>query len=602
MTPERLLAAGLAAAVLLATLRLLWSGWRTPVDRRPRPWRICAVLALQALAAGLLHATLVPPWTEVPAGTLTVLTAGASRPDTGGGPVVALPAARGVSAATPCAPDLATALRRHPGTTRVHVVGHGLEAHDRDALGALALTFAPAPMPPGVVELWAPATAMAGARIVVRGRVAGVRDATVALQDPAGQRVSSQPVGEGGAFALEATMRGPGEALFQLALLDADGRDVERIDLPMSVESAPPLRLMLRAGAPNPDLRALRRWAEDAGMALDWEVALGAGARVGDGRTLDAGTLEALDLLVLDARAWDALGASQRRLLEAAMRDGLGVLVHLPDAPSPALRSQLRALGLDVRLAAARNWQPAGAPDDSAQLRARLGPGSEDAPFAPALAGEMPPRLGYRPLQGGGATFDASPAPTDTGRWQALGQGRLGVVTLADSYHLVHAGRADLHAQLWAEWAATLARPHMPAPARIEPMRVGTRGALCGLDGEAVIVAPAGSRTPLLPDPQANGCAAFWPRAAGWHRLHVGEDSPQAFHVDAADAAPAWKAARLQDATASHVRETMAGVEAAGPMHRGASWPWFFGLLATLALLWTLERGRRGLPPRPVDT
>lgn len=600
MTPEHLFAAGLAAAVLLATLRLLWSVWRTPAARRPRPWRIGAILLLQALAAGLLHATLLPPRIAVPAGTLTVLTAGASLPDTGGGPVVALPGARGVPPATPRAPDLATALRRHPGTARVHVVGHGLEAHDRDALGTLALSFAPAPMPPGVVGLWAPATAMAGARIVVRGRVAGMQDAMVALQDPAGQRVSSQPVGDDGGFALEATMRGPGEALFQLVLVDAAGRDVERLQVPVSVEPAPPLRLMLRAGAPNPELRALRRWAEDAGMALRWEAALGAGARVGDGRALDAATLDALDLLVLDARAWDALGASQRRVLEAAMRDGLGVLVQLADAPSPALRNQLRALDLDVRLAAARSWQPASAPDDRAQLRARLGPGSADAPFDPALAGETPPRLGYRPLQGEGAPFHASPAPADTGRWQAVGQGRLGVVTLADSYHLVQAGRADLHAQLWADWAATLARPHIPARARIEPMRVGTRGALCELDGEAGIVAPDGSRMPLLPDPRADGCAAFWPRVAGWHRLDTGGASDQAFHVDAAGAAPALQAARLQAATAARVGGATAGGALAGPMRRGASWPWFLGLLATLALLWTLERGRRGLPP-PVE-
>lgn len=599
MTPERLLAVVLTLAVVLATLRLAWSIRRTPPAQRPRPWRTLAVLALQPLVAVLLYATLLPPWSASASDTLTVLTAGSGAQEEWTGPVVALPEAGGVAALTSRAPDLATALRRHPDIARVHVVGHGLTPRDRGSADGLALSFTPAPLPPGVIELVSPGAAMAGGHVVVRGRVSGVEDATVALHDPAGRQVSSMRADDDGGFVLDATTRGPGEAVFELVVMAA-GAVVERVDVPVQVEAAPPLRVLLLAGAPNPDVRALRRWGEDAGMALRWRIALGAGAQVGDGGRLDRATLDALDLLVLDARTWSGLGTAQRQTLDAALRDGLGVLLHLTGTPPAALRAQLRARGFDPAPGPSRAWQPAGASDDGAQLLARLGPGSEDAPFDTALAGEAPPTLAYRPLKGG-AGFTGSVAPTDMGRWQAVGRGRLGVVTLADSYRLALVGRADLHAQLWGGWAATLARARLDAPGRIDgSMRVGTRATLCGLAGDADILAPDGAAVVPLPDPAADGCAAFWPRVPGWHRLRQG-DHIRAFHVAAVDAAPGLHAAQLQAATAALVRDAGEAGAPAVVRRRGASWPWCLGLLVALAALWSLERGRWGLPRRPDD-
>ena len=70
-------------------------------------------------------------------------------------------------------PDLATALRRHPGTQRVRVVGAGLEARDRDAVRGLALEFAADALPRGLVELDAP---RAGRRRRASSRSADARE------------------------------------------------------------------------------------------------------------------------------------------------------------------------------------------------------------------------------------------------------------------------------------------------------------------------------------------------------------------------------------------------------------------------------------------
>ena len=67
-------------------------------------------------------------------------------------------------------PDLATALRKHPGTQRVRVVGAGLEARDRDAMRGVALEFVAEALPRGLVELTPPSRAVAGGEFHFAGR------------------------------------------------------------------------------------------------------------------------------------------------------------------------------------------------------------------------------------------------------------------------------------------------------------------------------------------------------------------------------------------------------------------------------------------------
>src|SRR5690554_5591517 len=168
MTLQEALALVLAIAVLLAWLRLLLWHRRSPGPR----WRLPVLLLLQPLCAGLLYLTLMPPRLAMDAGTMTVLTAGADTAATAaaGGVVVALPEAPHAVGAEP-APDLATALRRHPDTSRLQVLGGGLDPRDRDAARGLAVDFEPPPLPRGLVELQAPARAAPGAAFDVHGRV-----------------------------------------------------------------------------------------------------------------------------------------------------------------------------------------------------------------------------------------------------------------------------------------------------------------------------------------------------------------------------------------------------------------------------------------------
>lgn len=609
MTLDAAIALLLGLAVLLAATRLLVAARRSPPAQRPRAWRLCALVLLQAGSATLLYLTLLPPQRPVDAGTLLVLTAGA---DISGDSVaasaeraVALPEATATNAAERV-PDLATALRRHPGSTRLHVVGAGLPARDRDAIRGLALSFAPAALPRGVVELWATPHATVGGGIVVRGRVHGVDGGSAELLDPAGARSDRAALGKDGGFALTALARAPGLATFRLRVRDVGGAVVEDADVPLEIAAGAKPRVLLLAGAPNAELKYLRRWIADAGMPLHSRISIGGGLQIGDpARPFNAATLAGHHLLVIDERAWQSLGAGAHATLREAVRGGLGVLVRVTGPLSAEGRGRLRALGFEVATAAG---------SEGVRLAADAGsktpPPAANAPDdaggdANAAATDALPPLTREPLRIDAT--DASPLLTAAdgmvlATWRAEGRGRVGAWLLDDSHRLVLTGHGDRHARLWSEAFAVLARAAGEAgPTLAGDLRAGERAVLCGITAGDRLVAPSGHAMQLLPDPAtgAAACAGAWPTEAGWHSLHSGDRS-WPVHVRAHEALPGIDALELRAATARLVSDrSTAAVETASVP--GPRWPWFLAWLAVSGLLWSLERARHGRRARPPD-
>lgn len=605
MTPALALALLLAAAVAVAWMRLLLRQRRRPDPRG----RLALLMLLQPACAALLYLTLAPPPLPAGAGTMTVLTAGASaelvRAQASGEIVVAMPEAPERAGALRM-PDLASALRAHPGTVRLQVIGHGLDPRDRDAARGFALDFAPPPLPPGLVRLDAAGRAVPGGAFPVAGRANALEGGRATLLDPAGQEVDAAELDAGGRFLLHGYARIPGPAEFSLRLVDAEGAEVESLAVPVHVADDPPPRVLLLSGAPNPEFRQLRRWATDAGLDLHAEVAVGGGVGLGDGPApASVEGFGGFDLVILDERTLAGLGGARRTALARALEAGTGVLLQVAGQPSAVVRAHMAGLGMAVSGEAGIEGIALPQVDDPALLRARLGPGSEDAPFDPALAQEPPPELARRALRP--QSGDAVPLATAGvgpvfAWWRAQGRGRVGLWTLTDSYRLALAGRGDLHDALWSTAVATLARPVDEVSPRLEAeARAGRRMAVCGLAApEARVVAPDGGEVTILVDPAAGPerCAAYWPETGGWHLLQTGEAS-WPFHVREVDDAPAAAAADLQEATlrmAGHGGSAVRPAAGGGTPRRGPSWPWFIAWLALSGLLWWLERR----PPLPV--
>lgn len=589
MSVQLLVALLLAGAVLLGSIRSLWRLRTTDGAARPTPWRLTLLLLAQAAGALLLYCVLFPPPLQRAAGTLVVMTARAaqaSAPTTNvpGRHVVVLPEARMATPASgEAAPDLATALRRHPATAALQVIGAGLEPRDRDAVRGLAVTFSPAPLPRGLVELQAPGHVPAGRRWQATGRGHGLAGGSVELLAPSGARVDRSALDADGHFTVSATTRDAGLADYRLRLLDRGGRVVDSRVLPLVVAPARRLRVLVLAGAPDPELKYLRRWARDAGLRLEARIELGAGMRIGDAPPgLDAKTLDALDLLVLDQRSWAALGAGQRAALHTAVDRGLGLLLRLPDPVTSSDRMRLRALGFDTAARPAR----------AVRLGAGFARAGDAVDAMPTLS-----RSSARIDADDGIVLLADGAGEPLATWRARGRGRIGVATFGDSYRLALAGRRDVHGQLWSQAFETLARP-APAvrKAQVETAPPGTRGVVCNVAAGATVEGPGGDRVALHVGPATGAarCAGFWARQAGWHLLRNGKGPSLPFHVHD-DRDSALQAQRLRDGTAALAGATGGAAARATVPVPGPRWPWFVAWLALASAAWWLERSRFGL-------
>lgn len=585
--PEALSAGVLALAALLACTRLLHGHLRRDRSQPTPRWKLPMLLAAQPLLATLLYFGLFPPARPIDAGMMTVYTAGAKAGAGDAGTLrIALPESpAGIGAES--APDLATALRRHPGARGLRIVGGGLDLRDLDAARGLPLRFHPASRPAGIIDLQAPAVIAPGNAFNVSGRVAGVDAGTLELLDPAARTIARTAVPAGGGFALQGVVRSIGTATFQLRLRDAKGQVRDSVPVPLQVIAPAAPSLLVLAGAPDPELKYLRRWALDAGVGLHTRVSVGAGLVLGDAPVaLDDANLRRFDAVLLDTRSLQALDDAELRALTAAIRNGLGVLLRL-DAPlSPTSRSRLRHWGYTV---------DAGARSAPAQLaNTSLQPTAE-----PALPGLSRTVVSVRASDALPLLRDALAQPLAW--WRPLGRGRVGLVALADSYRLPLAGHSAVHARLWSDLLGNIARPAASAGGSTPPAGpfwTDQRAVLCGVDEAAVVIAPDGNRISLAVDPAAGArrCAAFWPRMPGWHQLQA-RAMQTVFAVLPADAGPAWQAQRRFDDTAALAAQSPPlQASRATAAQRGTSWPWLAGWLVLAALAWWLER-RRPTPP-----
>lgn len=582
-----LIAAGaLVAAVLLLILRRGWQAW---------------LLAALSLASGLLlYLTLFPPY--LPIGGETLLVATAETPAgvraEPGERLVALPEAPTIAGAERV-PDLATALRRRGQVRRIRILGRGLSPRDRDADAGLPVEFAPMPVPRGLVRLEPPADTPAGAVFALAGQASGLEGGAAELLDPAGRRVDGRTIGADGSFTLGGTARAAGLARFTLRLRGRDRAIVSDTPVPLRALAEQPFRVML-IGAPSPEAKYLRRWAEDSGIDLQSRLDAGGGVDLaGDRASLNAANLRDVDAVIIDDQALLAMGSGGRSTLAQAVAGGLGVVVRMTGPATAATRESWRALGLSVEAGSdiAPVVLPPLAPDAEA-LAFQRGPGSDDVPEGVNAFDDPAPDLGHWMVR---TAADFVPAVTDAdgavvAGWQQRGQGRIALWTVANSFALILNGQDDRYQQWWSEAISAVARPGGLFRPEVPPLPLaGERMAICGLTGAAQVLGADGTPTPLLIDPAAGakGCAAYWPSAEGVHTIEQsgrGGKQTYDFLVLPRGALTAIKAREAGEATARWAAEQNAPNVRGVPERRGPAWPYFLAWLLLSGAQWFAER------------
>jgi hypothetical protein len=493
-------------------------------------------------------------------------------------------------------PDLATALRRHPGVTRLHILGDGLEPRDREAAKGLALDFKALPLR-GLTELYPPKKVAQGATFQVAGRTEGAKGGSAELLDPAGRLVDTEAINAVGRFVLSGAARDIGPALFAVRVRDRQHAMIEAADVPVWVGADPGPNVLLLAGAPGPEVKQLRRWALAAGVALQASVDAGDGLELGEARPhLDAPALDRVDLVVVDERSWSNLSAGERAALIAAARGGMGLLLRVTGPLPASVRDQWNALGL-----------PLESGEETAVVT--LSPALAQPPASSAAPANALPELTRRVVDvpvTGSAILAQDVSSAVLGRWRTVGRGRVGVWAVTDSSGLVTAGYGERYGELWSTLFATLARASLPeAPSSdtssTDIFRTGERVSICGMGQGAEVLQPDGGAVRLYVDPASgpDECAGYWPAGAGWRLVRdtsvkSAERQDRPLYVYPADALPNLRALELRDGTL-----TLAGASPAatrrGTQARssGPAWPWLSMLIVIGGSVWWFERRQR---------
>lgn len=568
MNTAAIVAGVLVFAVLLGVVRSRHAS-------RHRTLRI----GLQIAAAVLLYFSLFPPTLpeRFASDELIVLTPGTTPAQLAelspAASVVALP---GVDAgrAIERTPDLGTALRRHADARRLRIVGGGLPARDIDAARGLVAAFDAAPLPHGVIELEIPGNVSAGSVWRIGGRVEGVEGGRVELRDPSGAVVATRALDAQGRFDLRAAAKGEGAVLFALNVLDRDGARIDAVTVPLAARANVPPRILLLAGAPDAELKYLRRWAADAGLAADSRMILSEGVTYSEGTpALDGDTLRRTDIAIVDERAWAALDAQSKKALVAAVRDGLGLLLRVTGPLPVAVAAEWAELGYRL--------EPI-EPPPAVRIDGLLSRDDTGLIFSHRAFAVTSPDAASLLRADDGSTLAWS---------RNLGSGRVALWLLADSYKLSLGGASAAFGTLWGDALAAVARTRGTAPPSLPTTaRIDERAVLCGVTDAAAFESTTGTHSELIVDATTH-CAAYWPDTAGWHTLLNG-GMRWPFYVRSRDEAHALAASDTARATRALVGETSSAMGAATRDRPLPRWPFFLAWLAVAAALWWLERGR----------
>lgn len=525
-----------------------------------RHYAVWLQLPAGALLSVVLYSSLPPAAGGAgPFSTVVLLTPGATQAQLQhlplGPPTLALPGAPLPTGAHRI-PDLASALRAQPRIHRLFIVGDGLPARDREAAAGLQWQFDAAPEI-GLLELQAPERVLVGQSWPLSGRVAA-DVAQINLRDPSGAISATTAPDRTGHFHLTAAAKGAGPQRFVLQTLDAAQAPIDTSSVPVVAAPGQALKIIVRAGPPNPELKYWRRWAADAGLEVALQSELSAGLAVhSNDRPLNSTTLAAADLLIVDGRAWPRLDAAEKSAVQAAVQDGLGLLLRV-DGP--------------ISAATAADWATLGfrrAADDGEASETRELSLSRQWAAPPAAEVSIWPD---RYLGGRTPAFLDSDEHEALGWLLSAGRGRIALLRTLDSYRLILTGQATLYNALWGQLMQAVARPQSALAAPIWPdgwafqwRAQRTRVCAPGDDGSTHIA----TVPPLY-------CGTYWPAQSGWQQLQdFGSDWP--YYVRDDDDGAHLLAHQRQQAT----RALLTGPPATGKDERGETDRWRQRLSAT---------------------
>lgn len=586
-----MMAAWLTALWLVGGALILWRG-------RAMRWPRVLAWSLMCVAWWMLWPKPSSDPSTVASSTLHVHTDAQANAPQRTGRQVWLPEAQRQGAQEAQAPDFGTAKRWFAATApdaKVHLHGHGLSERDRSQTATDATTLSLHALH-GWRRLHAPARVFLGQPWVVSGE--WVNEAkptttlTAVLTAPDGRDVTSVPIESGQPWSMEVL---PPVAGMHTHHLHIKQGEQTRSSLPLAVFVQPPepIRVALVMATPSPEWKFLQRYLSDT-QSLHSVSAQFTPTMHGQQSWGRAATQP--DVVIMAWRQWLRLDdAAQRMWLARVTQEGLGLLFYLQHTPNEASHKQLHDLGL-----LAQNPQPSKAKNIQWRHQ-KVASGHSKQPMAWPLTWAK----NTRPVR-------VPHLASSVGAWRTEGQGRLGILAVADTWRWPMWGDSALHQRFWANVIAEISQPSETQPLRVQPAqgREGTRHWVCGAATVAVAYQGKHSNTRMISGEQkqpsaeaGKHCHSWFPRQSGWHQITVLDESSkekysQWHHVHPADWAEGlnanqrWQHTQTWHSTIANTTNTKPtrSINTIQIPEHAKQWPWVLLWLLAAFSLWWFER------------
>lgn len=356
-------------------------------------------------------------------------------------------------------------------------------------------------------------------------------------------------------FSLSHIPRLSGQLQYLLWAERKESDTLEQLMLPVRVAEPSPLQLAFFTGYPSFESKYLKNWLAKEGHAVFYQAEMAPDRYVREWLNLpdksltglNKKLLRAVDLLVVDQAYFTGLSLSNQQKVEAAVAEGLGLLV-LGNGSSLNWQQhgwkRLPALSMTGRIQ---------------EERVLAGTGSVDGAALLHYQAEGQGWYGRKSQEEGKALLHLP-----------FGLGKVGVNLVVDSYPLVLKSKNEAYAQHWSTQLNTLARSSVPVdrlnaefpafvgqPQQLVVWQTGKE------EPQLVLAEPNGQKQvlPLIQDSRVpeRWFATHWPKEKGVYRLSwPGVDSLR-FQVFDTAALPAWRQhekKRLLQAIVSNSKES----------------------------------------------
>lgn len=452
--------------------------------------------------------------------------------------------------------DVAQLKLRQPALAGIDVQGYGLTAGQWQGLPAdIRITFTPPPLNGFTAMHW-PRTLVAGETIQVSGRYthqenpAGIAIIQLRLLDPAGRVVAQARIKNGAYFSLPLRPKSPGNLAYVLQALHGQTLSDKTLEkeallseqlLAVSVNTAPPIRIMVEQSAPSFETKQLRNYAAGNGALVLINTQISRGKSISQSANLpdDAEigfsplTLAQSDVLIVDGRALVDFSSQQRQWLNDAIEQGLGVLVFA----DTSLLEQFAQL--DGGLLA--GFELDASTESNTEVAPRLM--SEPASGQQQSLAEQSVQEQLLPVAAMQLRAVNADVLIDDGHGNALviskpkGLGNIAISLIRQSHRWLTSGKRELWSDYWAALIAAISRArassYLLAPEDTTFYQPGDSVTVCAMSASGRLVVTVSAvnagdgqsafEIPLTADSlgSARHCGGFQTQHSGWHQLSL---------------------------------------------------------------------------------